>query len=282
MFFKYFWDLDFFVKTSPLLPLRLHQKIDFCAKCHECCGKKLSSPSNINKSKTEKDWRIKTSFRAKSIFWWSLRGSRGDFLTKKSRSQKYLKNIWIYSVFAANSEYDTSFELKCSLSVENVRIPTPKSVKTVPGNNMLRYVPSEQYFLSLKNMKFCSYWKGLSNGKNPNSIDCCLGGLLSKHWYHHLPYFHKVDPGYWPHYFQRGDHFKITYTTQFCALNTNLKSVFLIFEVFIYSQMSDQQSLGRIAYIVVHAKSTPQFFPLDNLMSKDVPSWYLCLVKKEL
>ena len=79
------------------------------------------------------------------------------FLTKKSRSQKYFKNIWIDSVFAADSEYDTSFELKCSLWVENVRIPTPKSVKTVPGNNMLRYVPSEQYFLSLKNMQFCSY-----------------------------------------------------------------------------------------------------------------------------
>ena len=79
------------------------------------------------------------------------------FLTKKSRSQKYLKKLWIDSVFAADSEYDTSFELKCSLWVENVRILNPKSVKTVPGNNMLRYVPSEQYFLSLKNMKFCSY-----------------------------------------------------------------------------------------------------------------------------
>ena len=90
MFFKYFWDLDFFVKKSPLLPLRLHGKIDFCAKCYECCGKKLSSLSNINKSKTQKDWRIKTSFRAKSIF----DGGWGGVEVTFWRKSQDLKNIW--------------------------------------------------------------------------------------------------------------------------------------------------------------------------------------------
>jgi hypothetical protein len=81
----------------------------------------------------------------------------------------------IDSVFDADLEYDISFESACFLTIEYEPQNHQKRKKSYPEHNVVKYIPCDQYFLTLKSRQFCGAWKGLSNGEKPNLIAFTIG-----------------------------------------------------------------------------------------------------------
>ncbi len=67
------------------------------------------------------DWTKKVLFWEKSFFEGTLWGSTGEFFDQNKKSQKYLKYIWVDSVFDADSEFDISFHIEPSFPDKQVQ-----------------------------------------------------------------------------------------------------------------------------------------------------------------
>ena len=172
-------------------------------------------------------------------------------------SQKTLKHTPIYSIFNAELEYDIGSDSKGDFLNKNWLYVRQNCMIPCPETNVCMHVSSEQWFLDLENIQFCSFWKTLSNGKNVNLIAVNTCELLSKYWCIYLSYIYKVDPYSWRCLIQVRDHFKIAYLIQFCELNTNLKSVFVISKEILWLWGSHQWSVSAVAHSMVHANLNP-------------------------
>ena len=89
----------------------------------------------------------------------TLRGTRAESFSEKKSWRNHLRHTSVDSVLYADSKNVISFITNPSLLIETSDILVKNSKKY----SVLGYFVSGQSFLSREHIRFCSFWKGLSN-----------------------------------------------------------------------------------------------------------------------